>query len=152
MIRKATEADMPELMRMAFEFHKAAHLRRYASFEESEEHWRAFLAKSISGDPWLCIMADGPMEAGFACALRFGAYWNPTIEVVNELALWVDRKSRGAGIGGQLIEAIATWAAGHKVKLVSAGSSAALHPKAMGSMLLKHGFELDEKIYSRRVA
>lgn len=153
MIRPATMDDMPELMRMVEDFHHAAQLKKWATFEDSATGWANWFARCMGGDTSLCLLAEIDGKAhGFATALEAPAYWNPSIKTVCETTLWVDPKARGSGIGTTLVEAIAKWAKERGASVVAAGASVDLNSKAMGRMLMKAGFRPAEKIYSRKVA
>jgi len=159
MIRRATIADMPELMRMAFEFHKAANLRRLASFEVSADSWKDWLGKCIESPCAVCLVAeaggDGTAFAnvvcGFLAGVVFPAYWNPKILAAHECNIWVDPDHRGKGVGGELIDAFCAWGEAAGAALIASGSPVHMGPKEMGKLLMAHGFQLEERTYSKRV-
>jgi GNAT superfamily N-acetyltransferase len=160
MIRRATIADMPELMRMAFEFHKAANLRRLALFEVSTDSWRDWLGKCVENPCAVCLVAEdapaegtsfAPVVCGFLAGVVFPAYWNPKILAAHECNIWVDKDHRGKGLGGELLEAFTKWGESVGAVLVASGSTVHMGPKEMGRLLMAHGFQLEERTYSKRV-
>lgn len=152
MIRRATEADMPELMRMAGDFHQAVRAYRWAEFKDSVGGWLSWFRACMAQPHLVCFVDDheGRLR-GMATALTSPAFWNPSVVTACETVLWVETADRKSGVGGALVEAIAEWSKERGACLVAAGSSIDLHPKAMGRMLMKHGFRLHERVYSRRV-
>lgn len=152
-VREATQSDLPELMRLAFDFHKAARLKRHALFEESRESWERWLRTCIASPDALSLVADeGDDTLGaFCCAICFPAYWNPTVKVANELTLWVSPETRGKGVASEMINRLSVWAKQKGASLVAVGSTVYLEPKAMKKLMLKHGFSLEERVYSKRV-
>ncbi len=152
MIRFATIEDLPELMRMAFGFHKEAKYRRLASFEESVDSWRCWLENCTKNPDALCVVAEGEKGLiGFATAVVFAAYWNRDIRAVQETAFWVDPGHRSTGVGSAILEKIIEWAHAVKARVVAAGSTVYMNPKRMGAFLRRHGFRLEERHYSREV-
>ena len=152
MIREATIDDMNCLMRMAFEFHKAARFKKRALFENSIPSWRKWLCLCISSDQAVCFVAEKDGKCvGFTTAVIVPAYWNRTVTVLNETALWVDKDHRRNGIGGKFIEELQNWAKANHVTTAAIGSTVYMNPKAMGKLLRKHGYTLEERVYSREV-
>ena len=155
MIREARHDDIPRLMELAREFHIAGRARPLPSFEDSEGHWQQWFTTCIDHDAATCFVAADPSQGaiptGFMTAVLVPAFYNPTVFFAQETALWVTEGSRGRGLGGELVEALVEW--GEKLGAVqaAAGSRQQLSPKAVGKVLRKHGFELDEKIYTREI-
>lgn len=152
MIRPAKLEDLPALLRMTFAFHKAARLRRLATFEESLESWEKWLRRCIAGGDTLCLFAElDDKPAGLLTAIVFPAYWNDQIHAAHETTIWVEPEARGHGVGGELLEAFAAWGEAKGADILSSGSTVYMQPKEMGRMLSHHGFQIEERTYSRRI-
>jgi GNAT superfamily N-acetyltransferase len=151
MIREGTHEDVPRLMPLVEEFHVAAKLDRFASFDGSA--WGPWLEKCAE-EPKLLLLVieDGGEFAGFLTAIEADAYWNPAIKFVTEAAMWVDKGSRGKGLGKGLIKAMMGWAKDRGAGFVASGAAQRLNPKAVGNLLAGCGFTLEEKIYTRRIS
>lgn len=152
MIRLATKKDLPVLLGLAFEFHKAAHFKRHATFEDSISYWEKWILGCIEDDSRLCLIGHVKNQpAGFFTSFTFHAFWNENVKAAYETAFWVSPNYRGAGLGSAILEAFCLWGKEQGVTIVAAGSTVYMSPKKMGNLLAKHGFQLEERIYSKKV-
>ena len=152
MIREAREEDMSALMALAGAFHKAAHYKRLATFEESVLSWERWLLTCVQSKTAICVVAEKEGALiGFCTALIFPAYWNDRVFAAQETALWVTPEKRGSGAGGKLLNFVVEWAKQNGAHVMAAGSTVYMNPKQMGAFLRKHGFKLEERNYSRKL-
>ena len=151
-VRLATAADLPELMRLAHDFHFAMKAKKYALWEDSEVGWRAWIEACIAGGDKICIYSPG---VAFCTAVCGSAFWNPAVVAVYETVLWVDPKERGKGIATEIIAAMDAWARAKGATMLAVGRSYDMgqggKPKDMDRLLQKLKFAPHEKIYSRMV-
>ncbi len=153
MIREATSDDTPSLLVLARAFHFAAHLKRFATFEDSIESWAAWIDGCVERPDATCCVAEAEdgSAVGFCTAVLSAAFWNPSVRFVQETALWVDPAARGKGYGSQLLSAVEEWARKQGVHLAAAGASQGCQPKAMRRMLERAGYVLEERMYLKRL-
>jgi len=153
MIRLLRREDIDKLMPLIKDFHYAIKAKRYALFEDSEMSWREWLGQCVDNDGLMCaVLEEGTEFIGFITAVQTSAFWNPSIRIACETSLWVSESKRGQGLGTLLIKALEEWARVINADIVSAGSSSRLFPKQAGKLLRSQGFELEEKLYSKRVS
>lgn len=152
-IREATQADTVRVLPLARQFHFAARLKRFATFEDSTDGWINWLDRCIDGVDGLCCVAeDEGRIIGFCTAVVGAAFWNPAVRFVQETAVWVDEEHRGKGAGTGLVVAIEEWAERMGCDMVAAGASQGLkNPKDMRRVLTGRGYQLEERHYIKRL-
>lgn len=151
MITEATIDDVPQLVELWRDFHIASHLRRFASYESSVDSLHAWFTRAIEHPDMLCLLAvEGEQVVGFFVGGLGAAYWNPAVRFGQEFAVWVAPGARGLGYGTGMIELFSAWAQKRGAQFVGAGSASANEPKAIGRLLRRLGFTLEERIFIRR--
>jgi len=152
MIRPAKLEDVLSLMPLTKEFHYAAGAKRDALYEDSMEHWARWLITCITDPTKLCLLAEeSGSPVGFLTAISAPVFWNPAVKVAAETVLWVTPSARGSGVGSALVQNLVNWAKEQGCSIVSAGANSKLGTKTVGKLLRKNGFELEEKIYAKRL-
>jgi GNAT superfamily N-acetyltransferase len=77
---------------------------------QNEEQWRAFAA-GWDGAAHQVVFAAADEDARWV-GIAMGVVWAGDRSLANLYAMWVDASARGRGVGEQLVEHVADWAAG----------------------------------------
>jgi len=150
MIRDATLEDIPTLLEMSQRFYYKANWKRYATFEDALGGITDWYTSCINSERLYCSVAEVDGEiVGFLNGVLSEVFWTPDVLCAHETVLWVEPKARNAQVGSKLLSAFTVWAGERGAKLVAAGSTQAVDPKAVGGVLRRLGFTLEEKIYVR---
>jgi GNAT superfamily N-acetyltransferase len=107
-VRKATEADLPQYVVLAESFHMASPMHNVIAFDV--DGYSEFYLSSVQNDSvgvWLAEI-DG-VVVGICGAIAYPMYFNPSAVVVQELWWWLTPASRGSGAGGQMFKQIEQW-------------------------------------------
>lgn len=108
-VRKATEADLPEYMKLAKAFHMASPMHGAIDFDP--DGYSRFYLSSLNQDSigiWLAEIDD--KIVGICGALAYPLYFNPSALVVQELWWWLTPSARGSGAGAKMFQQIEQWA------------------------------------------
>ena len=149
-VRKATEADLPEYIKLAQAFHTASPMHGSISFDVPG--YSQFYLSSLQNDSvgvWLAEIENNIV--GICGAVAYPLYFNPSALVVQELWWWLTPASRGSGAGGQLFKQIEQWA---KDKDASALFMIALEDnraKKMENLYIRAGFKPMERTFIKEV-
>ena len=149
-VRKATEADLPEYIKLAQAFHTASPMRGSISFDVPG--YSQFYLSSLQNDSvgiWLAEVENNIV--GICGAVAYPLYFNPSALVVQELWWWLTPASRGSGAGGQMFKQIEQWA---KDKDASALFMIALEDnraKKMENLYIRAGFKPMERTFIKEV-
>ena len=148
-MRLATTKDLPDLMRLAKEFHFGVHLKEIALFEDSEPGWLQWFVTCLeSPDHVVLITHDSTGRAvGFLTGVMGRIFWRPQSKVACETAWWVSEDARGKGHGRATLQGLVTWARQSGAERVSAGSTQVSRPKALHKLLRAEGFRESERQY-----
>ena len=146
MIRPATPEDLPDLLRMAYAFHKAGNGKRYFRFEDEPEGYAHLMLSCMEGGDRLCIVADEPVR-GFLVAMIAPLPMCPRVRVANEILLWVDPDARGDGTAREMLRHMKEWGRERGCKHWQAGSQRYLGMKSAGALIESEGGALEEKHY-----
>mgnify|MGYP000894854066 CR=1 len=141
MLREATLADMPELVRMGRAFHAAAKL----DIEFDDSTFRDLCAQLIEADGALLLIDDGAMLA----ALCFPIYFNASALVAQELFWWVDPDKRGAGI--RLLQRAEQWAKEKGAVTLQMIALDELSGESVGRLYERRGYRPLERSYVRNL-
>jgi N-acetylglutamate synthase-like GNAT family acetyltransferase len=149
-VRKATEADLPEYIKLAQAFHAASPMHGSIGFDVPG--YSQFYLSSLQNDSigiWLAEIENNIV--GICGALVYPLYFNPSALVVQELWWWLTPASRGSGAGGQMFKQIEQWA---KDKNASALFMIALEDnraKKMENLYIRAGFKPMERTFIKEV-
>jgi N-acetylglutamate synthase-like GNAT family acetyltransferase len=149
-VRKATEADLPEYIKLAQAFHTASPMHGSIGFDVPG--YSQFYLSSLQNDSvgiWLAEIEN--KIVGICGALVYPLYFNPSALVVQELWWWLTPASRGSGAGGQMFKQIEQWA---KDKDASALFMIALEDnraKKMENLYIRAGFRPMERTFIKEV-
>ena len=149
-VRKATEADLPEYIKLAQAFHTASPMHGSISFDVPG--YSQFYLSSLQNDSvgvWLAEVDNNIV--GICGAVAYPLYFNPSALVVQELWWWLTPASRGSGAGGQMFKQIEQWA---KDKDASALFMIALEDnraKKMENLYIRAGFKPMERTFIKEV-
>jgi N-acetylglutamate synthase-like GNAT family acetyltransferase len=149
-VRKATEADLPEYIKLAQAFHTASPMHGSIGFDVPG--YSQFYLSSLQNDSigiWLAEIENNIV--GICGALVYPLYFNPSALVVQELWWWLTPASRGSGAGGQMFKQIEQWA---KDKNASALFMIALEDnraKKMENLYIRAGFKPMERTFIKEV-
>ena len=149
-VRKATEADLPEYIKLAQAFHTASPMHGSIGFDVPG--YSQFYLSSLQNDSigiWLAELENNIV--GICGALVYPLYFNPSALVVQELWWWLTPASRGSGAGGQMFKQIEQWA---KDKNASALFMIALEDnraKKMENLYIRAGFKPMERTFIKEV-
>ena len=145
-VRKATEADLPNYIVLAESFHMASPMHGVINFDP--EGYAHFFTTSLQNDSVGIWLAEIDNEiVGICGALVYPMYFNPSALVVQELWWWLTPASRGSGAGGQMFKQIEQWA---KEKNASALFMIALEDtraKKMENLYVRAGFRPMERTF-----
>ena len=150
LVRKATEADLPEYIKLAQAFHTASPMHGSIGFDVPG--YSQFYLSSLQNDSigiWLAEIENNIV--GICGALVYPLYFNPSALVVQELWWWLTPASRGSGAGGQMFKQIEQWA---KDKDASALFMIALEDnrsKKMENLYVRAGFRPMERTFIKEV-
>ena len=150
LVRKATEADLPEYIKLAQAFHAASPMHGSIGFDVPG--YSQFYLSSLQNDNigiWLAEIENNIV--GICGALVYPLYFNPSALVVQELWWWLTPASRGSGAGGQMFKQIEQWA---KDKNASALFMIALEDnraKKMENLYIRAGFKPMERTFIKEV-
>jgi GNAT superfamily N-acetyltransferase len=149
-VRKATEADLFEYIKLAQAFHTASPMHGSIGFDVPG--YSQFYLSSLQNDNigiWLAEIEN--KIVGICGALVYPLYFNPSALVVQELWWWLTPASRGSGAGGQMFKQIEQWA---KDKNASALFMIALEDnraKKMENLYVRAGFRPMERTFIKEV-
>lgn len=149
-VRKATEADLPQYLVLAQAFHAASPMHGVIEFDVLG--YSQFYLSSLQNDSvgiWLAEI-DGQI-VGICGAVAYPLYFNPAALVVQELWWWLTPASRGSGAGGRMFEQIEQWA---KEKNAAALFMIALEDnraKKMENLYIRAGFKPMERTFIKEV-
>ena len=150
LVRKATETDLPEYIKLAQAFHTASPMHGSIGFDVPG--YSQFYLSSLQNDSdgiWLAEIEN--KIVGICGALVYPLYFNPSALVVQELWWWLTPASRGSGAGGQMFKQIEQWA---KDKNASALFMIALEDnraKKMENLYIRAGFKPMERTFIKEV-
>ena len=150
LVRKATETDLLEYIKLAQAFHTASPMHGSIGFDVPG--YSQFYLSSLQNDSigiWLAEIENNIV--GICGALVYPLYFNPSALVVQELWWWLTPASRGSGAGGQMFKQIEQWA---KDKNASALFMIALEDnraKKMENLYIRAGFKPMERTFIKEV-
>jgi N-acetylglutamate synthase-like GNAT family acetyltransferase len=145
-VRNATEADLPEYVKLAQAFHTASPMHGAISFDVPG--YSEFYLSSLQNDSigiWLAEIENNIV--GICGAIAYPLYFNPLALVVQELWWWLTPASRGSGAGRKMFKQIEQWA---KDKDASALFMIALEDnraKKMENLYIRAGFKPMERTF-----
>lgn len=148
--RRATLADLPDILRMGAAFHAASPVHQSIPF--ASDSLQQFCEQAFDNtEVGFWVAADGDRIAGMAAAVIFPSYFNHTATIVQELFWWVDSDARGTGAGKQLIESIEQWAADLDAKAVFMIALADKNEEKMQNVYARRGYRPLERTFIREV-
>jgi Sortase and related acyltransferases len=152
MIRLATPKDLPRLMELSKDYHFASRFKRFALWEDSTEGWQNLLLGSIEGpETDIIVYEKDDVVVGYIMAYILPMLWRPGIKVARVVGIWVDPGSRSLGIGSLLMRAFLIWAKEQGAEWAATGSGTKTGTRAANALARSHGFELEERMFIRRV-
>lgn len=153
MIRQATQSDMPELMRMAKEFHYKANGKRIIKYEDNLDGWEGWFNTCTSSPMFCCYVfeTEGKL-GGFVTGLTGPALFAPgKTKLAYEGNLWVDKEHRKNGVAKQLVETLLNWAKTMGCSHLTMASQRFFGFEKADKLYTSLGFELEEKHYMKAV-
>lgn len=150
-VRKATEADLPQYVKLAHSFHTASPM--HGSIDFDPEGYSKFYLASLKNDSvgiWLAEI-DGEI-VGICGALVYPLYFNPSALVVQELWWWLTPKSRGSGAGGKMFKQIEDWAKDHNASALFMIALEDNRAKKMENLYIRAGFKPMERTFIKEVS
>ena len=149
-VRKATETDLPQYIKLAQSFHAASPM--HGSIEFDVPGYSQFYLSSLQNDSVGIWLAEVEGEiVGICGAVAYPLYFNPSALVVQELWWWLTPASRGSGAGGQMFKQIEQWS---KEKNAAALFMIALEDnraKKMENLYIRAGFKPMERTFIKEV-
>lgn len=148
-IRHATPDDLPELVRMGLDFHRAS---CYAQTVDADiESFKRTLMAIASG-PGAVFIADADGAAvGMAAATASAHWFNAKHKIGQEVFWWVDESHRGTAAGRMLMDSIEEWARLSGCKTFCMASTANLRPEALARLYKRRGYVPQDIYYSKVV-
>lgn len=143
-VRHATAADIPELLRMGRAFCEASHYRE-VGFDESSV--RTLMEQMVASADALLLIADAGKPVGMLGALRYPFYMNRNHPTVQELFWWVDESERKSGAGLSLIAGLEQWSKDSGAKSVHMGSLDSSDPERIEVIYKRRGYKPSERIF-----
>lgn len=145
-VRKATEGDLPQYLKLAQAFHAASPM--HGSIEFDSLGYSEFYLSSLRNDSVGVWLAESENQiVGICGAVAYPLYFNPSAIVVQELWWWLTPASRGSGAGKQMFNQIEAWA---KEKNATALLMIALEDsrvKKMENLYIRAGFKPMERTF-----
>lgn len=151
-IRQGTLDDLAQLMSLAREYHIGMRLKRFASWEESQDSWQSFLTTCLDErhPSVVCFVAEvDEALVGFVTAIVYPAFWNPSVVFVSTTVVWVSPEQRRQKIGSQLFDTLEAWAQTFNAAVVSTNSSRQNWTKTMQEFVFSRGYTLSERVYEK---
>lgn len=149
-VRKATEGDLPQYLKLAQAFHAASPM--HGSIEFDSLGYSEFYLSSLRNDSVGVWLAESENQiVGICGAVAYPLYFNPSAIVVQELWWWLTPASRGSGAGKQMFNQIEAWA---KEKNATALLMIALEDsrvKKMENLYIRAGFKPMERTFIKEV-
>ena len=144
MIRAGSEADLPEVVRMAREFWK------HTIYNES------FCEESVEGMSKMCmeqglfaiLEVDGK-AAGFACGIKGGLLANVHVTSGTEMAWWVDPEHRKGRNGIALLKGLEKMAKAQGIKYWNMVFMESSMPDKVEQIYQKMGYNRSEVSYTK---
>lgn len=145
MIRPATEADIPAMIRMGIDFHRETPWSKQCVFDE--ESFRDTVLAMLGSGAARVFIAEDKSPVGMAAIVMMPAYFNRHHTIAQELFCWVDPEYRGHGT--ELYDAIEQWAheAGAKCMIVSLIPN--VREDAMTRLYRARGFERTDSFFTK---
>ncbi len=120
-VREATEADLPRLLDLMGDFHRAStQVRMPLNLPKVAAMLRQCLTNPMLG-AWVWD-AEGAGVQGFYLG-RVNDWWFTDELVAFDIAVFIDEAHRGSGAAGALFEAFLTWAKAQGAQTVFPGIS-----------------------------
>jgi GNAT superfamily N-acetyltransferase len=149
-IRDAIKEDFPRLMEMAEKFHNdSPDFKSIVSWKDSREHWERWIASCMVDDDGYC-RAVGDDAVGFGIGRATPVVFCPSKKLGYGWAFWVDEDHRGNGHGRDMLRDFWEWTVGRGCALALIESNVFRNPKRMGKMFRKAGWQLRERVYTKR--
>lgn len=145
-VRRATEADLPQLVALGRLMHSEAPRMRLHAFDEAKVG-RVLSFALGSGVVFVYEGADGVIEGGFAGVLT-ERWYSPEREF-RDLAMFVRPDRRGGLAAWRLLREVINWcrAQGLAPADVQLGISTGVHPEQTGRLYEALGFRRAGTIY-----
>jgi GNAT superfamily N-acetyltransferase len=149
-VRKASESDLPQYVKLAQAFHAASPMHGSISFDI--KGYSEFYLTSLTNDSmgiWLAEIDSAIV--GISGALLYPLYFNPAALAAQELWWWLTPAARGSGAGKQMFKQIEQWA---KERNASALFMIALEDnkaKKMENLYIRAGFKPMERTFIKEV-
>lgn len=145
MIREATPADLPDLIRMGKAFHAVTGVADLIPMDV-ETLGRTFL-QLMGGESSTILVKDDAGIVGAVGALLHPHYFNNAHITGQELFWWVDPEHRGAGV--ELLDALEDWARSMGARTFGMIALEAIDGGRAGSIYKRRGYRPVEHSYLR---
>lgn len=149
-IRDAEKTDMPQILdhMEVFMGHTI-----YKDIPFDREHFQRYLNISLTSG--LLVVAEHHKNVvGVLGALSSAMPFNPSIETIVELAMWVEPECRGQGISAELMSRLEKKIQRRnpgQIKYFSMVSMQASMPEEVNKIYMDRGFHLNEMVFSKRI-
>ena len=143
--RHATDADLPEIIRMA------------EKFWAQTDYKVPFDADSIAGvfdmcmGQNLCIVLEDDGVHGFVAGIKFPLMGNNAYTIGAELAWWVDEEYRSGRNGHMLMQAIENAARDSGVSFWTMMNLESLNPEVAEKIYLRSGYRKTESTFLKEL-
>lgn len=142
--RQATEADLPELLRIGRDFADACALDLIAPYDPASCER---LLRWLIDDHILIVADDGLGLHGCAAAAVTPWIWNAAYTQASELFWWVDPPYRAHGVGAGLLQALETEAKSLGATIITMVSMTSSMPDKVFKMYTNAGYKPSEQSF-----
>ena len=147
MIRPATEADIPAIVEMSRRFYVTT---SYSAFAAMDDDTVAALSAWLINDGVLLVADAGNGPMGMVGLAITPFMFNRDVTTAHEVIWWVSPEAQGAGVGRQLLEAVAP-ACKAKGAIAVQMMHLANSPPQAGELYRRLGYDLSEVSYTKEL-
>ena len=150
-VRRATEQDLPEYVRLARRFHAASPVSTAIPFDP--EGFGAFYLNSLENpDIGLWLAEQDNRILGIAGAVMYPMYFSPTHRVAQELWWWLEPEARGSGAGAEMYRLIEAWATKNEASAMFMIALEDANSGKMANLYARKGYRPMERTFIKEVA
>lgn len=149
-VRKATEADLPEYVKLSADFHAASPMQRVCEFEP--EGFKEFVVAAID-NPDICILLaelNGEI-VGITGGIIYPLYFSPSHKVSQELWWWLTPAARGSGVGNKMFKHLQLWSKERGAKTIFMIALEDEKAEKMEKVYCRAGFEPMERTFMKGI-
>ena len=147
MIRTAIEADIPAIVEMSRRFYATT---AYAAYADMDDGTASDLAAWLIRDGVMLVADSGDELVGMVGVAVIPFMFNRNLLMAHEVIWWVNPEAQGAGVGRQLLEAVAP-ACKAKGAIAVQMMHLANSPPQAGELYRRLGYDLSEVSYTKEL-